>query len=162
MIKLKLVIFIFLFTAVAFGQNQNRNLVYFELGGNGLFLSLNAEKELLKNSNVYGHLGLGIYGIKPTYLTIPFGASYLLKLKNKNNAFEFGLGATYTKANVKLYTTVDHRPGVPQKVQYFNFIPGVSYRHHTQKNLMYKFSFTPVFNQYGGLPFLGFSIGKLF
>ena len=162
MIRLKFFIALLFFSTIAFGQKAKSNNIYFELGGNGLFLSLNFEKELIKKTNLYGHLGFGIYGIQPTYLTLPFGINYLLKSKNKYNSIEFGLGATYTKADVKLYSIVDNKSNIPVKIQYFNIIPSISYRHNTDKNFMYKLSLTPVFNQYDGLPFLGFSIVKIF
>ncbi len=158
-----ILLFIFAFlTTIAFGQNPRKNNIYFELGGNGLFLSMNYERPIIEKANIYGHLGVGMYGIKPTYLTIPFGINYLLKMKGPDNFFEFGIGATYTKAIVKLYAIVETEENTPTKVCYLNFVPSISYRWHTEKNFMYKISITPIFNQFDGLPFAGFSIGKLF
>ena len=148
----------------SFGQNaiKKNNLAYFELGGNGLFLSLNYERQVIKNTNLNFHIGSGIYGIKPTYLTIPFGLNYLLHLKDNRSFIDFGFGLTYTKANVKLYAIVDNKFNEPIDQTDFNVIPSISYRHYSSKDWMFKVSLTPVFNQYDGLPFVGVSVGKLF
>lgn len=162
MVRLHLLIFFVLLTVIVFGQNPRPNNIYFELGGNGLFLSMNYERPIIKEANIYGHLGLGMYGIQPTYLTVPFGINYLLKLKGPDNFIEFGIGATYTKAIVKLFAIVETEENTPTKVCYLNFVPSISYRWYTKKKFMYKIGVTPIFNQFDGLPFFGFSIGKLF
>ena len=51
------------------GQTKTKlNTVYFELGGNGLFTSINYERQLLKSTSLDFHIGTGIYGVTPTYL----------------------------------------------------------------------------------------------
>ncbi len=158
-----LIILTLTMTSYSFGQtNTNKfNALYFELGGNGLFLSANYERQILKKTRLNLHFGAGIYGVKPSVLTIPFGINYLLKLKKSNTFIDFGFGATYTKADVKLYISVKRDSGYVNST-FFNIIPSVGIRHQTDKNFIYRFSLTPVFNQYDGLPFLGFSIGKVF
>ena len=162
MTKLNFLLYFIFLTSFAIGQNQTQNNIYFQLGGNGLFLSMNYERPIIEKANIYGHVGVGMYGIQPTYLTIPFGFNYLLKLKRANNFIEFGIGATYTKAIVKLFAIVETEENTPTKVHYFNFIPSISYRWHTKGDFMYKIGATPIFNQYDAFPFFGFSIGKLF
>ena len=162
----QILIFVFLtltITSYLFGQNNTNkfNTVYFELGGNGLFLSANYERQILKKTRLHMHFGTGIYGVDPSVLTIPFGVNYLLKLKKINSYIDFGFGVTYTKEDVKLYTIVD-RPNNIVNSDFINIIPSIGIRHRTDKNFMYRFSLTPVFNQYSGLPFFGFSIGKSF
>jgi len=145
------------------GQSKSKlNTVYFELGGNGLFTSINYERQLLKNTRINFHIGTGIYGVQPTYLTIPFGINYLFKLNNTNSYIDLGFGATYSKADVALYAIVDHKNPNYKNTNYWNYIPSVGYRKLTKKNLMYRFSLTPVINHNDFLPFLGFSIGKSF
>jgi hypothetical protein len=145
------------------GQTKTKlNTVYFELGGNGLFTSINYERQLLKNTRINFHIGIGIYGITPTYLTIPLGINYLFKLNNSNSFIDLGFCATYSKADVALYAIVEHRNPNYKNTNYWNYIPSVAYRKLTKRNLMYRFSLTPVINHNDFLPFLGFSIGKSF
>lgn len=145
------------------GQSKSKlNTVYFELGGNGLFTSINYERQLLKKTRINFHIGTGIYGVQPAYLTIPFGINYLFKLNNTNSYIDLGFGATYSKADVALYAIVEHKNPNYKNTNYWNYIPSVGYRKLTKKNLMYRFSLTPVINHNDFLPFLGFSIGKSF
>ena len=162
MIKLIFTTIVLITTAVSFGQNSKFNHAYFELGGNGLFLSLNYERQLIPKANIYTHIGFGIYGIKNANFTVPFGIKYLLKLKAHRNFIEFGVGLTYTKADVKVFAIVDNKSGIPIKVQVFNFIPSVCYRQILNKNFIFRAGLTPIFNQYDGIPFIGLSIGKQF
>lgn len=157
-----LVILTIIFALDANSQNfSGKNTIYYQFGGNGLFNSVNYERQIFKKPGLGVHAGLGNYGVKPTYLTVPFGVNYLLKLKNSNAFIDLGFGATYSKADVKLYVNVKQNPNYVN-TNYWNLIPSVGYRKLTGKNLMYRFSFTPVINQYDFLPFLGFSIGKSF
>jgi hypothetical protein len=146
-----------LFSFASIGQ---KNLAYLELGGNGLFISLNYERKILPGTNIYSHAGLGIYGINKTHITVPFGLNYLFGLQ-PDHFIDFGVGLTYTTADVKLYAIVDKKDP-SSETHAFNFVPSLGYRWHDKKKWMYRFSFTPVFNQYDGLPFAGFSLGKLF
>ncbi len=143
------------------GSNK-MNTVYVELGGNGLFLSANYERQIFKITPLNIHVGVGIYGITPSYVTLPFGINYLLKLRKTNSFIDIGFGATYTKADVQLYSMVEHRDNNYINSNFIIIIPSIGIRHQTNKNYMYRFSFTPVFNQYDGLPYVGFSIGKSF
>jgi hypothetical protein len=144
------------------GQSKTKlNTVYFELGGNGLFTSINYERQLLKNTGLNFHVGTGIYGVQSTYLTIPFGIKYLFKVKNSNSYFDLGFGATYSKADVRLYASIKRNSGYIQ-TNFWNYIPNVGYRRLTKKNLMYRIAITPILNHNDFLPFFGFSIGKCF
>ena len=142
--------------------SKKMNTVYVELGGNGLFLSANYERQIFKMTPLNIHVGVGIYGITPSYVTVPFGINYLLKLRKTNSFIDIGFGATYTKADVQLYSMVEHRDNNYINANFINIIPSIGIRHQTNKNYIYRFSFTPVFNQYDGLPYVGFSIGKSF
>lgn len=143
------------------GQSAGKlNTLYLELGGNGLFTSINYERQLLRKTGLNFHVGAGSYGITPTYLTIPLGINYLVKLKNPNSYIDLGFGATYSKADVALYAIVEHRDPVYKNTNYWNYIPGIGFRKLTKSNLMFRFSFTPVINHNDLFPFLGFSIGK--
>ena len=115
-----------------------------------------------KAQGLNAHVGTGIYGVNPAYLTIPFGINYLFTLKKSNAFIDLGFGATYSKADVALYAIVEHRELNYRNTNYWNYIPSLGYRKLTKSNLMYRFSLTPVINHNDGLPFVGFSIGKSF
>ena len=137
------------------------NTIYTEMGGNGLFLSINYERQIFKNINLFTHTGIGIYGIKPSVATIPFGVRYITKLRNSNSYIDFGVGATYAKTNVTLYVQTEFRePYITSN--FFNLVANASLRHITKRNFMYRFSVSPIINEFGFLPFLGFSFGKTF
>lgn len=149
----------------AFAQNPpQKNSVYFELGGNGLLASINYERQVTgANAPWIGvYAGAGIYGSNPTYLTIPFGINYLAKLTNSESYIDIGMGATYSKAEVNLYVIVDRKDPNYINKNYWNYLLRIGFRRQTKKNLMYRISFTPIWNQVGVIPFLGASIGKSF
>ena len=161
----KIVLFIiclFLFTNLLISQQLfKRNTVYFELGGNGLFSSINYEWQISKHPGFGVRLGTGIYFTKYS-LTIPVGVNYLFKLNNELSYIDVGIGVTYSKADASLYA--ESKPRDPNYVNKhtINTIPSFGYRRQTIKNTMLRISLTPVFNQYDGLPFIGISIGKVF
>ena len=145
------------------GQSKSKpNILYVELGGNGLLTSINYERQLLKTRRLNFHIGTGIYGNETTYLTIPFGINYLIDLDDSESYVDIGLGATYSKADVTLYTSVKRSNLNYTNTHYWAFIPNVGYRKYTKRNMMYRFSLTPVINQYGFLPYVGISVGKRF
>jgi len=161
------ILFTLLFSIIfvsGYGQYNKRyfNAAYFELGGTGLMASFNYERQLLKSTRINGRIGLGIYGIRKLKPSIPFGLNYLLPIKKSKYFFALGAGLTYTKADVKLYIIADRRHNNTIRYSYFNFIPHVGLRHQSSKNILYQLNFTPVFNYYDGIPFIGFYIGKLF
>lgn len=57
-----------------------KNTVHFQIGGSNLFTGLNYEKKILSKYPVYANVGLGIYGVKPSYLTITAGTQYLIAI----------------------------------------------------------------------------------
>jgi hypothetical protein len=143
-------------------RSLKANTVYVELGGNALFTSINYERQILKQRHLNFHVGTGMYGIQPAYWTIPFGVNYLFKLGNPTSFIDLGFGATYTKADVKLYAIVDRKDPAYINTNYWNYIPCIGYRKQAKSNLMYRFSLTPVINHNDLLPFVGFAIGKSF
>src|SRR5262249_45118305 len=147
----------FLLTAI--GQSSIKsNTIYLELGGNALFTSINYERKLVKNTNLNLHVGTGVYG---TYLSIPLGVNYLVPLKDPTafSFIDFGLGATYSKADVKLYAIIDRKNPDYVQTNFWNYIPSIGYRKVTKRNLMYRLSLAPVINHNGMLPFAGVAIG---
>jgi hypothetical protein len=75
---------------VAFTKGQSdfkRNDIYLEAGGNGLFGSVNYERQLTKEPGIGVRIGIGFYTEKAFYLTTPVGINYLFKLKNKRSFY---------------------------------------------------------------------------
>ena len=149
-------------TTPLFSQNIfKRNAAYVELGGNGLFTSLNYERQFTSHPGFGARVGAGIY-FTNHILTLPVGINYLVKLSSSHSFIDVGFGVTYTRADVTLYSST--KPSNPNYINthYINYVPSVGFRRQTSKNWMFRLSLTPVFNQYDGLPFIGASIGKCF
>ena len=143
-----------------FGQSiSKRQTVYLELGGNGLFTSVNYDYQLTKKPGFGIRAGIGFFSTNPFQLTIPVGINYLFELQPDKSYMELGFGATCTKANVSLYLEPDL---TKKRTNFGNYIPSIGYRKHTKKSLMWRLSLTPVVNQNGFAPFFGGSFGKLF
>jgi hypothetical protein len=146
--------------STAFAQsNFKRNDLYFELLGNGIVASVNYERQLSDQPGFGVRVGLGFFPTEHGMLSVPLGFNYLVPLKDQKAFIELGLGATLTAEPVLF---LDFSGDVYDKGPYTNIIPSVAYRGHTSKNLMWRFSLTPIFNSYGTLPLIGFSIGKRF
>ncbi|WP_026464307.1 hypothetical protein [Adhaeribacter aquaticus] len=151
---------------LAWGQNPFlRNNIFFELGGNGVYGSLNYERQLTKQPGLSARFGIGtLHGQREgisdplTYwLTIPVSINYLVNLKNNQSFIDAGLGATWTP--LELYFKL---PKYPERKGFINYFPSIGYRRYTSKNLMWRINFTPVFFEDFFLPWAGISIGKRF
>ena len=146
-------------TGVSFGQNQfKKNDIYLEAGGNGLFGSVNFERQLSKLPGLGARIGVGFYTEDAFYLTIPVGINYLFSLKNEKSFIEAGLGATWTRKDGNLFGEGENSNGD----HFVNFIPSIGFRRHTAKHVMWRINITPVANKYGFVPWIGISIGKRF
>lgn len=156
--KKLLLIILFLNAVGASAQNQfKKNTIYLEAGGNGLFGSVNYERQLAKEPGFGVRVGVGFYTENAFYLTIPIGINYLFKLNNNNSFIEGGLGVTFARVNGNLSSNYYSRGD-----GFNSFIPSIGYRKQTAKNLMFRFSLTPVINNYGFVPWAGVSFGKSF
>jgi hypothetical protein len=143
----------------AFGQSPfKRNDIYLEAGGNGLWGSINYERQLAKEVGLGARIGFGFYTENAFFLTIPVGINYLFKLKKENSFIDAGLGVTWTRVDAKLFKDEGDSNGD----HFVNFIPSVGYRKHTKDNMMFRFSLTPVINRNGLVPWIGASLGKRF
>jgi hypothetical protein len=132
-----------------------KNTFYGELGGNGVFLSANYERQLGNKPGFGLHIGIGICDIKPF---IPFGATYLLDLGNNKSFLEAGAGITLAEQNAwdDEHSLIQPRPS-PYKA---GFIPSLGYRHQTRYGLMWRVKYTPVFTSYRTVPFfMGIAVG---
>ena len=147
------------FAVCSYGQTAfKRNDIYLEAGGNGLFASVNYERQLTKQPGLGFRFGVGFYSENAFYLTIPVGINYLFKLKNDKSFIDAGIGATWTRIDGNLFGDLKNS----NSDHFVNFVPSLGYRRHTDKNLMWRISVTPITNKYGPVPWLGLSIGKRF
>lgn len=147
------------FTLCSFAQTTfKKNDVYLEAAGNGLFASVNYERQLTKQPGIGFRLGVGFYSENAFYLTIPVGINYLFKLKSDKSFIDAGLGATWARIDGNLFGGSKNLNGA----HFINFVPSVGYRRHSSKDIMWRISVTPVTNKYGFVPWLGLSIGKRF
>ncbi|GAB3167256.1 hypothetical protein [Telluribacter humicola] len=144
-------------TSAAIAQEQPRNNLYFELGGNGLFSSINYERQLTTTPGLQVRAGVGFYSEKGLYLTVPVGINYLFPLNDKRSFVDAGLGATWAIDEGRL-STKDRA----STESFFNIIPSVGYRRHAANNLMWRISVGPVINNTAFTPWAGVSIGKRF
>jgi hypothetical protein len=142
-----------------FGQTEfKRNDIYLEAGGNGLFASVNYERQLSKQPGIGARIGIGFYSENAFYLTIPVSINYLFKLKGEKSFLDAGLGATWTRADGNLFGHSENSNGE----HFVNFIPSIGYRVHAKQNIMWRISLTPIANKYTFVPWLGLSLGKRF
>lgn len=145
-----------------------KNTAYAQFLGNGIVLSANYERQLFKKPGLGIHAGIGICGEAGFYwngtsrITIPVGLNYILPVNHNNRFIDFAIGATYSNSDMRVYMMVEHRDPNYKNSNYWSFVPSVSYRIQTKRNMMYKFGLSPVINQYGLIPFIGFSVGKRF
>jgi hypothetical protein len=146
-------------TFSSFGQTAyKRNDIYLEAGGNGLFASVNYERQLTKQPGIGFKFGVGFYSENAFYLTIPVGINYLFKLQNNKSFIDAGIGATWTRLDGNLFGGSKNL----NSGHFVNFVPSFGYRRHISKDIMWRISATPIANKYGLVPWLGFSIGKRF
>jgi hypothetical protein len=146
-------------TVLCFGQSSfKKNDIYLEAGGNGIFGSINYERQLTKEPGLGARIGIGFYSESAFFLTIPVGINYLFKLKGEKSFIDAGLGITWTRIDGKLFGDSKDSNGD----HFTNVIPSIGYRRHAANNLMWRISLTPVINNDGFVPWLGASIGKRF
>jgi len=151
---------ILLFTIAIFAACQlpaqksfKRNTVYFEIGGNGLVLSLNYERQITNKPGLGFHVGIALSGDKPAF---PLGAKYLFDLGKQRSFLEVGAGVTIAEQDM-WEEDLNQVTGNPYKA---GFIPSVGYRYNAPKGFMWRINYTPFFNKYRTeLLFFGVSVG---
>lgn len=171
MLRINPVIFLFFFSGIllfnrANGQTENSiskvkfNAAYFELGGNGLLISVNYERQLLRKIDFRGRIGVGLYGKD---MTIPIGIDYNLKL-SRHSFIDFGFGITYTKAVADFYVITErNRYGLAEKKDFYLIpIPSAQYKYIRSSGFLFKAGvFLPI-RDFGPVPYIGVSIGQIF
>lgn len=136
-----------------------RNTVFVEALGNGLFGSINYERQLTREPGLSLRLGVGFYTEYIFYLTLPFSVQYFIDLK-RDNFIEAGIGYTWADANADDF----FNDGIDDSSNLNNLFLSVGYRKHFGKDWMWKANFTPLItnNKGASLPWIGLSIGKRF
>ena len=164
-ISIILMIFEMLLGVIAFGQENNnkknlKNTVFVEALGNGLFGSINYERQLTKEPGLSLRAGIGFYTEYNFYLTLPFSIQYLIDL-NRNNFIETGIGYTWADAGAD---DIFNNESVKNSDNLNNLFLSVGYKKHFGKDWMWKANFTPLItnNKEVTLPWIGVSIGKRF
>ena len=123
--QLTLLLAISAIAVCSYGQTTfKRNDIYVEAGGNGLFASVNYERQITKEPGLGIRLGVGFYSEKAFYLTIPVGINYLFKLKDNKSFIDAGLGATWTRIDGNLFGDSKNSYGE----HFVNVVPSVGYR----------------------------------
>jgi hypothetical protein len=126
---------------MSFSYGQ-KNTIYAELFGNGIFGSINYERQITSKPIIFARVGvglwsnLGILGSSNSGYTIPTSVNYLLDLSN-NNFFDFGIGSTFVRSNFV-------SNNAPKFVAYL--FTSIGYRRHFGNNLFFGFHITPYVN----------------
>jgi len=141
-------------------RHQSNKIVYLELGGPGLAISLNYDERFSTEKTGLGfRVGMGYFGDGGnTVFTIPLQVNYLLGSNGK--FFEFGAGTTF------LNTTGDNtgKTFIFDRVTGFIGTATIGVRYEPAKSLNFRLAFVPIFAGPGEgvIPAGGFSIGYTF
>ncbi|MEZ7945970.1 MAG: hypothetical protein QMC07_09380 [Flavobacteriaceae bacterium] len=165
--KIKFLIICLFVSIISFAQENQKsnsgnlkNTVFVEALGNGLFGSINYERQLTKEPGLSLRAGIGFYTEYDFYLTLPFSIQYLIDL-NRNNFIETGIGYTWADAGAD---DIFNNESVKNYDNLNNLFLSVGYKKHFGKDWMWKANFTPLItnNKEVTLPWIGVSIGKRF
>ena len=165
--KIKFLIICLFVSIISFAQENQKsnsgnlkNTVFVEALENGLFGSINYERQLTKEPGLSLRAGIGFYTEYNFYLTLPFSIQYLIDL-NRNNFIETGIGYTWADAGAD---DIFNNESVKNYDNLNNLFLSVGYKKHFGKDWMWKANFTPLItnNKEVTLPWIGVSIGKRF
>lgn len=161
--KILLPLMVLLFTTTLLAQEGFRkNDVYGEFMGNGIWASLNWERQLGDKPGLGLRAGVGSFsGDEVFRVSIPIGINYLFTLTPNKSFLDAGAGATWSGAAGLKTARQDAAAGARDYSEHiWSFVPSVGYRRHTRGHFMWRTSFTPIFNKYRSLPWIGLSVGK--
>lgn len=136
--------------------------IFLELGGNGIFLSINYDRRFSKKQNGLGYrLGVGLipsldFGIAgtSTILVIPFGLNYLAG--KGSHYFEAGAGGTFVSGNAEILGDDSKGSGIA-------FVPSLGYRYQPQiRGFTGRAAITPFITGEGTVILVGISGGIRF
>jgi len=118
-----------------------QNQFFLELGGNGIFYSVNYERLLSENFSIRGGIGYtpGLIFVEGTFIHIPVTASYLIG--SNSSKFETGLGFTYFSGkDVEIF-------GLEGEDKSVILLTGIiGYRYISQNGFVFRIAFTPFYN----------------
>ena len=136
------------------------NNLYFELGGNGIYYSVNYERNILSASKLQLNTRIGLTTIGIENIGLPFEANVLFGKEEQRSFLEIGIGGTPMYS----YTRKAERNGTwGKRKSEFDLIAlgRFGYRYVSEKGFLLRFAFTPVFER-KYFPWAGISIGKNF
>ncbi|MDR3611850.1 MAG: hypothetical protein P4L27_14870 [Ignavibacteriaceae bacterium] len=131
------------------------NSIYVEALGSGLFYSVNYDR--LFSHNIGGRIGIGLLsdGLNSLYF-IPVTLNYLIG--KGNSKLELGAGVTIVAADIDLFGTGHRTSG--------SLVLGtaiIGYRYQpADGGFLFRIGFTPLFSEFGSLPWGGLSLGGTF
>lgn len=155
----------FLLATPALSQEAFRkNDLYGEFMGNGLWASLNYERQLGDKPGLGLRAGIGYFsGDEVFRVSIPLGINYLFALTPSRSFLDAGVGATWSgAAGLKTARQDAAAGGRDYSERIWSVVPSIGYRRHTRGHFMWRTSFTPVFNKYRSMPWIGLSVGRRF
>lgn len=133
---------LFVFPTFLSAQNSKKNATYLQLGGNGLFLSANYERQLTNKLGLNAQIGAGLGNYKPAF---PVGLNYLLNLKNQKSFIETGFSVVFAEKSL-FYNDLIFQSPEPILQEYGTaYVPSIGYRYHASKGFMLKALYSPVF-----------------
>ncbi|MHB8207330.1 hypothetical protein [Mucilaginibacter sp.] len=143
---------------VAPPKHTSNRILFLELGGPGLAISLNYDQRFAEGKEGWGYrVGMGYFGDGGnTVFTIPLQINYLIGSNGKY--FEFGGGTTF------LNTTGDNtgKTFIFDRITGFIGTATIGVRYEPEKSLNFRMGFVPIFTNdeiiYAG----GFSVGYTF
>lgn len=84
-------------------SNTAKNTVFVEALGNGMFGSLNYERQLTAAPGLSLRAGVGFYSEQAFYLSIPVGINYLIPVNQQRNGYlDMGMGVTWAREDARI------------------------------------------------------------
>lgn len=129
-----------------------KNFIYMEIGGNGMFYSINYERTVFRKDLISVQARAG-YGIVPDRFSFPIAANVALGRNHKK--FEMGIGTT-----IENITTQD--------IGFYEFkahlVPSIAYRYESDKHFFLRLALMShyFFDSGEVLPGFGVSLGGMF
>jgi len=145
-------------------DTSRRNEVFIEFGNHSLTTAVNYHRQLFGEKGLGIRTGIGSYSYSHFKPVVPVVINYRFKLLRKASYLDASAGITWTNADdVSLYASKPKPAlGVPKQQRYFLPILSIVWVRQTKDNWSYRFGFSDVFTVAGGLPYIGFSIGRKF
>ncbi len=155
-----LIITLIFLCALSYAQESDisySNDAYLEIGGAGLFSSINYERQLSAVPGFSIRGGLGFYSEDDLYITYNVGLHFLFSINSKKNAFiDLGLGASLAREYIGL-TDQSSNADI-----FINIVPGISFRKYFREDIFFRIGINPVMNEYGLTPWANLALGKRF